>query len=441
MNFSKIWSDFTSDRSFIKIILNSGYLFGSSIFGFFITIMATRLLGVFDYGVLTVIFIFTSSVNRLFSFRMGELVVKFVSQHLVNKDTHRAAVVLKMAFLVEMVTSIAAFMIVIMLSPLAANYLGKDASLTPLFMVYGILLLTNLVYETALGLLHVKDKFPAQAWLNLSQSLLTFFIVLYAYLTNGTIWVVLSAYLIGKSVYALSITTMALRQANQDLGRGWWRVSLKELEKPREFWKFAISTNFSATVNQVSRDSDELFISFFLSPLEVGYYSLARKFINYMLMPINPFISTTYPEISRRVGQKAWGDLHSLLRKITIISGAWTGAVVLGVALLGNWAISFLYGAEFLPAMPVLFVLLAGYGLANIFYWNRPILLALGDPIYPLKIAALAGLLKVILSVILIPIYGYIIQAVLMSAFLLVTVGLNLIKSRTIIQQKEAQPA
>lgn len=437
MNPSKYWKEWRTDRPLQKIIKNSGYLFGSSILGFFITILATRMLGAFDYGVLTIVFVFTSSVNRLFSFRMGELVVKYVSQYLINNETERAAVVLKMAYLVEMTTSIVAFILVVLLSPLAAEYLGKDVSLTPLFVVYGVLLLTNLVYETSLGLLHAKDKFPAQAWLNLLQNVLIFGVVLYGSLTQGSIWVIMTAYLVGKSVNSLAIIYLALRQANQDLGKDWWRVSIRELENPREFWRFALSTNFSATVNQVSRDSDELFISYFLSPLEVGYYSLARKFINYMLIPINPFISTTYPEISRRVGQKLWGELRSLLKKVTLISGAWTGTVVLGLLVLGNWLVSFLYGPEFLPALPILLVLLAGYGLANVFYWNRPILLALGEAVFPLKIAALAGLAKIILTIFYVPIYGYMFQAGLMSAFLLITVGLNLVKSQRLIKTRE----
>jgi hypothetical protein len=37
-------------------------------------------------------------------------------------------------------------------------------------------------------------------------------------------------------------------------------------------------------------------------------------------------------------------------------------------------------GGEYLPALPVILVLLAGYGFANVFFWNRPLLLAFGKP-------------------------------------------------------------
>ena len=54
--------------------------------------------------------------------------------------------------------------------------------------------------------------------------------------------------------------------------------------------------------------------------------------------------------------------------------------------------------AEFLPAYPVLLVLLVGYGAANILFWNRPLLLAQGLADYALKVSLWAMLVKVILA-------------------------------------------
>ena len=48
-------------------------------------------------------------------------------------------------------------------------------------------------------------------------------------------------------------------------------------------------------------------------------------------MPINPFISTTYPEITRAYANKAWESLRSLLRKVSVIAGTWTAAVTVGL--------------------------------------------------------------------------------------------------------------
>ncbi len=71
------------------------------------------------------------------------------------------------------------------------------------------------------------------------------------------------------------------------------------------------STNLSATLNLLVRDSELLWVAFFLSPYEAGLYKVALAIINLMMMPITPFISTTYPEISACVAEKAWPQLRS----------------------------------------------------------------------------------------------------------------------------------
>ena len=65
--------------------------------------------------------------------------------------------------------------------------------------------------------------------------------------------------------------------------------------------RFPLSTNFSGTINMVARDSEVLWVGYFFSPLEAGYYKTALAIINLVVMPITPFISTTYPEITRAV--------------------------------------------------------------------------------------------------------------------------------------------
>ena len=166
-----------------------------------------------------------------------------------------------------------------------------------------------------------------------------------------------------------------------------------------------------------------------------GYYKTALSLINLVIMPVNPFISTTYPEIIRAITQKAWSTLRRLLARVTGIAGGWTVAIGLFLLLFGRqlfftpwipWQGSLrgIYPQEYLPALPLLLILLAGYGLANGLYWNRSLLLAFGKPGLPLKVAFWGTVAKVTLTVTVVPLLGYQWEAVLMSAYLLVTVAI-----------------
>ncbi|MEW6092457.1 MAG: oligosaccharide flippase family protein [Chloroflexota bacterium] len=416
------------DRLLGRILRNTGYLFSSNTLVMGLSavqsIFAARLLGVAGFGLIGIIISFVSSIDRLLSFRMGELVVKYLSQFMASNEKERGAVVVKAAALTEFLTALVSYGLVLLLAPLGAAYVAKDPSATPFFMVYGIIIIASGGQETATAVLQVGGHFRGQAVLNVAQSLGTAAVILYAFFTGAGIWLVLAAYMLGKFIGGAGLILYGLRRAGQMLGRGWWRASFSLLPEPREFWRFAFSTNLSGTINLVARDSEVLWVGFFLSQADAGLYKTAQAVINLVMTPIAPFLNTTYPEIARAVAEKSWGVLRGLLKRLTVISAAWTALI--GVILLagGEWLISTIYGLEFGPSTPAALVLLVGYGVATILYWNRHLLLSFGEASYPLKVMAIAGVVKILLGFVLVPRFGYLAQAVLMSAFLAVSVTL-----------------
>ena len=444
-SLAELWRNWRQDRLIRRVIRNTGYLFSSNTAGMVLSVVqsifAARLLGVAGFGVLGTVTVYASTVNRLFSFRMGELVVKYFGGYLEEKQPERAAAIVKVAGLVEGGSSVLAFALLAALAPVAAVIFAKDPSTAYLFFIYGFSVLGSIVAETSGGILQVDNRFRAQAVLNLIQSVLTaaiiaavFFIPFQNQQTN--MLVVLLAYLIGKMVLGLGPLALALGSLNRLLGRGWWRARLDVLPPWRELGVFGISTNLSATVNLLVRDSELLWVSFFLSPLQAGYYKVALAIINLVLMPVTPLISTTYPEINRTIAGRAWPQLRQLLRRITALSGGWTVAAGLGLLLFGNFLILF-YGAEYLPAYPAMLTLLAGFGVANIFFWNRPLLLSFGQPMTPFWATLIAGAAKVGLSFWLVPRYGYVMEAALLSGYFAVSVGWIVWRGMRLMAQAE----
>jgi O-antigen/teichoic acid export membrane protein len=234
---------------------------------------------------------------------------------------------------------------------------------------------------------------------------------------------VLLAYLIGKSIAGIGLALVAFRDVRQALGAGWWRTPLKEAGDWRGIGRFALSTNLNGTVNLVVRDSETLWISFFRNPTEAGYFRIALSVINLVMLPIQPLIGTTYREISDLAARFEWQRIREMLRKVSSLAAVWTVATTIGLFVLGGWLIGLVYGTDFLPAYPALMILLIGYGFANIFFWSRSLLLALGDPAYPLNVSAAAGGVKTVLAFLLVPSYGYLMEAVLLSAYFLISVG------------------
>ncbi len=55
-------------------------------------------------------------------------------------------------------------------SPGGAAYFAKDTGLAPLFLLYGLTILGNLMTETATGVLQIGRNFRSQALINVGQA-------------------------------------------------------------------------------------------------------------------------------------------------------------------------------------------------------------------------------------------------------------------------------
>ena len=101
-------------------------------------------------------------------------------------------------------------------------------------------------------------------------------------------------------------------------------------------------------------------------------------------------------------------------------------ALMLNEALTGWFLLPLLYGEQARPAYPVLLILMVGYGFASIFQWNRPLLLALGKPGYPVLVSLVAGLAELTLIFLLVPHLGYLALAGILSTYFVVSIGVTI---------------
>jgi O-antigen/teichoic acid export membrane protein len=287
-----------------------------------------------------------------------------------------------------------------------------------LFVLYSLVVLANLIAESSTGLLQIFDRFRPIAILGLVGNIVTLALVALVYWLRGGLAGILLAYLIGKAVSALGLSLVALLESSHRWGRGWWRASLQPLRpRFRQLTHFAVSTNISASISLITKDSELLWVSLFRGPVETGYYRLALTLTNLVQMPISPLPQATYPELSRQAARGEWQQMRSLLRQGSQLAGGYTLAATVFLIILGKPLIAWLYTPQFLPAYPALLILLLGYLAANTFYWRRSALLALGRADFPAKVNLVLAAFKMAGILLLVPRYGYLASAALLTGF------------------------
>jgi len=442
--FRKIWSILKEDPLLDKVVRNSAHLFSSNSLSLVLSmvqgILAARLLGPAGYGLVGIVMGYASTVNGLLSFRMSELVVRYGGEYIERNQRERAAALVKAASLIEGAVSVIAFLVVVLSAGLATRYFAKIPGTETLFIVYALGLLANFNIETSTGILQVTDKIKLQGVINLFQTVATASIIAAAYFLEGSLEIVLGAYLLGKVILGLGMFITAQVHLRRVIQRGWWTASIRSLPAFREMAKFSISSNLSATAILVFRESEILWVGFFLSAEAAGYYKAAYAIILLLALPVHPLILTVHPELNRLIVQKAWPRLRDFLRKVTAVSFVYNFILGLGLILFGRWVL-WIYGEQYTVAYPTLMALLVGMVFNFTLFWNRPLLLSLSLPTFPLLAILIAGVLKIGLAFPLVPRYGYVMEAALLSMYYIISVGLMVWCGLTEIRRQEASVA
>jgi O-antigen/teichoic acid export membrane protein len=443
----KFFSEFTKDDILRRIIANTGYLFSAQGFVAVLSIvrgiLEARLLGVGGLGLLAVINTFSGSLNKLTSFRIGESVVRFVRKYEEQDQQEKSKAIFKSAILFEAIGAVAAFLLIYLLAPLGVEFLATEwldePKVVSWFIIFGLYVLGNFMYDSSKGLLQVFDRFKEIAAVNAVQSIITFILVVAIYFMGGGFEAILIARIINKLIGAIGMTSVALVRAAQHWGSGWWQVPISALKEDRkDLFRFVTSTNLSASISLIAKDSESLWISGFLSTTAAGYYDLARRLIGYMQMPVDHLASTTYPELSREIAKEKWSSVQNILKRGSTLGVLYMTPFILAAVFFGKPIIS-LYGEEFLPAYPAWLILLVGYFVVNAFFWNRVGLLALNRPVYPTIVNFIGMVIKVAGTIILVPQFGFLVFAGLLSGYYIFTVSLAALRVHLDVRQKVMQ--
>lgn len=428
MLFYKLITSLREDPLLDKVVRNSAHLFSSNslslVLSFLMGIFSARLLGAAGFGLVGLVMGYASTVNSLLSFRMSELVVRYGGEYLERDEQGKASALIKAAGLTEAMVSLLAFAIVLLTSGLASQYISKTPNTAWMFSFFALGLLANFNYETSIGVLQITDRIKFQGTINLIQSIVGISVIGFAFIRGGGATIVLLAYLLGKIILGLGIFSVAQVQLRRILGAGWWKTPLKSISPYHELVRFAVSSNISATIIKIFRESEILWVGFFLSSTAAGYYKAAYTIISLLSVVIDPLIATVYPELNRLIVQKAWPSLRNFLRKVTTLAFIINTAVGVGLILFGRLILTVYGGEIFAVAYPALLALFVGLAFNYTLFWNRPLLLSFGLPEIPIWVTLIVGLVKVALAFWLVPRFGILAAGALLSYYYIASVGI-----------------
>ncbi|MBT6745991.1 MAG: oligosaccharide flippase family protein [Flavobacteriales bacterium] len=313
-----------------KFVKQTGILFGSQIavllFGVLIKILQTRSLSPEEYGTYA---FFGSLISFLVIFyRFGFFTsIKVLLANTI--DTVRSRELIGTGLIIALLIGISFSLTIIGLSFFVDSLFNVEIGkilliISPLCFV---LPFKMFVREVGIGANQVK---PVAIFDVIASSLFLTIISLFYFFGELTI-LSLIIYNLLSFITALVLATVQLKPIFNNIG-----LYTKEIiQKNREYgWHYYTG----AIANQTTFKLDELFITYFVNVSQLGFYTLANMICSPM--------SIMSGAISKSMFKKM-ASLEKIPRKLFIYNSFWLVVCVLGLYLIGEYIVSFLFGAEY----------------------------------------------------------------------------------------------
>ena len=376
--------------------------------------MIVRFLGATNYGLITLVVVYVTIINQLIDFRIKEAVVKYLSEFLIKNDRERIWASLKLFYLIDFITGVIAFLLAFLTAGLIATFIIHDAQAASLVQLFAFMLLVSTLNGTCSGVLTVFEKFTALSIYTITVAIIRFIFVAIILLLGYGVRGVLTGYIVASVFSSAVILAFCINIIKKSV----WFPGIAgkiALIKPRsrEIAMFLINTNFNESLALVTKNIDILILGYFRAPGEVGFYRLAKNFVEILSLLSSSVYTAIYPQFSKLWADNKISEFKDLIKRITMFMGILALPIAGAMFLGAPWIINIFIGAGFLPVVFAVRVMVWGFITAVVFLWVRPVFLSMGKPGILTIVNTINAVIMVILSLIFVPKFGYFASALI----------------------------
>lgn len=401
-----------------KFTFDVGWVFASSIvvliLHFFQKPILARYLGPDGLGLFSMAIMIVGIIQLAAIFGFDSALIKFVAEYKDKKkdkvDSLFSSAIITM-LIIGIITSLALFAC----SNTFARIFNMP-SLSILLKIYALAFPFSLMYGIIIAFFSGLRKMRYYAFIMILQASLTLvFIIALLIIGLGVEGAILG------TVFAI-IATMGIAMT---IVKKFVHFTFSDYKKNTKvlasFGSRLVGTNM---IGQIYYYIDTLMIGYFLTITDVGYYAVAISLSRFFWLVPRAIATVAYPAISEYWAKDNHQAVNKLVDKATKYSTCILVFAGMSVIFFATDIITFLFTAEFLPAVLPLGILVIGTVTSGILRSVGGIFASVGKVNLALKIVAIGAVCDIILNIILIPTYGIIGAATATTASYVLNVGI-----------------
>jgi len=394
--------------------------------------IATRTLGVADFGRFALITGAAQTLATLAGFETWKIVVQYGVEHQARGDAQALWRIEKAAACMELVAALLGMVVLIALFMLWRQPFGLDDDVYPFAFGYAAIQLVTL-RSTPTGILRLHDRFHLAAIADSAQPVGRLIGALWALFFWPSVQGFLIGYAAAEILTALAYWLLVARLP--DL-RAMLRAPLDRRAVLREnpgLLHVMLSTNVQPTLGLASRQLPLLLVGGFAGPAAAGAFRLALQLSNALSKLSTLLTRAAFPELVRSIRAVTGAGLGRLIGRIVLGSLAGGLVVMALVVLLGHPLLTLVGGRAFGIAYVLLLWLTAAGCVELAAAAIEPILLALHRAGTAMLARGGAVVIQFILLALLLPDWGALgasISIFLGSVVALILLGTSLMRAR-----------
>jgi len=367
---------------------------GAALISLLYLVIATRVLGPHDYGILILVHAYVTAVCGIVEFPAWQAIVRYGAEAEEEGGGHRLARLLRFGSVVELAGGAVAIVISMLLAPVVGPRLGWPPETVWFAIPYSLAVLGS-VRSAPAGYLRLIGRFDLIGLHNMVQPLVRLAGASLALVMGWGLKGFLIIWLVAAIAEFASLWAMGIYHARRNLGDALLhpeRGSVRD-DNPG-IWRFLIASNADITLSELAGRIIPLLIGWVLGPAMAGVFAVAQRATVVIAQPAQMLGETAYSEFARMVaGGHGGAPLRTALLRVIGVALLVAAPVVLLAGLFPTFVVTLIAGPAYASAGVVMVWLLAGRMIALIGPPCSSALSAMGRPGLSMGANLFAGLI------------------------------------------------
>jgi O-antigen/teichoic acid export membrane protein len=342
-------------------------------------VLITHTLGLREYGRFALVVAFVSLVSQLFDVRVTYATMTFAARKL-GHDMTATAGIFQFSYLVDFLTGLAGFVIVVAAAPFVGPALvGEDGTL--LIVLYAVAKLAVTTDPSSIAVLRLLDRFRLIAEYGLCVEALRVALVAVALEISGGLTAIFVALIAYEAVKAVGNTLLAFRAFHAAAGdvRLGVRAMHRVRNERRSMLRMLLHTNVVTYARVAQTQVPTLLLGAVVGTREVGVYKVAAAAAAAVGRLADPATVAVLPRLSRLSAAGQSGEMLRLVKRASVISVPAMAVVLALVVVFRSPILEGLGGGPgALAGVEALVLLGLAQALNGALFWNAATLYATG---------------------------------------------------------------